>query len=111
MDADAYQREATKFAIYPDERAIEYVALGIASEAGELAGKVKKQIRDGQNWAGEQREDHRRHMVSELGDVLWYAAEMAKHLNVSLSYVMEQNIEKLQDRAERGKLGGSGDSR
>lgn len=111
MDADNYQREAKRSAIYPEESAVEYVALGLASEAGELAGKVKKQIRDGRNWNGEKLEDHRQAMIAELGDVLWYAAEMAGRLNVTLSEVMQRNLDKLRDREERGVLGGSGDNR
>lgn len=111
MRFDDYQRLARTTAIYPAERGVEYVALGLASEAGEVAGKIKKQIRDGANWTGEQREEHRRAILAELGDVLWYAAELASNYGVSLGEVAEANIAKLQSRQARNVLSGSGDTR
>lgn len=100
---DAYQDWTDETAIYPPEKGIEYTALGLASEAGEFAGKVKKAIRDN-NYDTEA-------MVSELGDVLWYVARAAAELDIHLSDVAQTNIEKLKSRMERGKLKGSGDVR
>ena len=111
LTPNEYQQKASATAIYPAERGVEYVALGLASEAGEVAGKAKKQIRDGANWSGEQREEHRQTMSDELGDVQWYVAEMAKNLNITLEELMCRNLEKLRSRAERGVLQGSGDKR
>lgn len=80
-----------------------YPALGLASEAGEVLGKIKKKIRD-----GEMDTDA---ICSELGDVLWYVAILADDLGISLSQVAVNNTDKLIDRADRNVLGGSGDNR
>ena len=108
---DGYQNAARSYAIYPEQRGIEYTVLGLTSEAGEVAGKVKKQIRDGSKWTGEQMEDHRQAVIDELGDVLWYAAELAHQLNITLGEVAARNIWKLAGREKRGTLRGSGDKR
>ena len=50
-------------------------------------------------------------ILKELGDVLWYVAQVASELGLSLDKIANQNIEKLYSRLERGKLSGSGDSR
>lgn len=100
---DGYQYQAVKTAIYPIEAQITYPAMGLANEAGEVLGKVKKIIRDGTY----NRED----IVDELGDVLWYAAALARDLDVSLTEVAHRNLMKLKDRADRGVIGGSGDKR
>lgn len=111
MTPNEYQQRASKLAIYPEERAIEYVALGLTSEAGEVAGKVKKAIRDGRNWTGEQREEHRQSIKAELGDCAWYLAEMARHYGLTLEEVLEHNLNKLESRQARGTLTGNGDNR
>lgn len=100
---DGYQLKAVKTAIYPIEAQVTYPAMGLANEAGEVLGKVKKIIRDGTY----NRED----IVDELGDVLWYAAALARDLDVSLTEVAHRNLEKLASREERGTLQGSGDKR
>lgn len=100
---DAYQDFTDETAIYPEEKGLEYTALGLASEAGEFAGKVKKMIRD-KTYDTEA-------MIAELGDVLWYVARAAAELDVHLSDVAKDNVEKLKSRMERGKLKGSGDKR
>ncbi len=100
---DAYQDFTDETAIYPPEKGLEYTALGLASEAGEFAGKVKKMIRD-KTYDTEA-------MIAELGDVLWYIARAAAELDVHLSDVAKDNVEKLKSRMERGKLKGSGDKR
>ncbi|MFN7883265.1 MAG: nucleoside triphosphate pyrophosphohydrolase family protein [bacterium] len=111
MNATEYQLRAHALAIYPEERAVEYVALGLASEAGEVAGKVKKQIRDGKNWTGEQRHEHLDKTIAELGDVMWYAAELATVLGIDLGNVMRLNLAKLESRRDRGVIAGDGDAR
>ena len=101
ITADEYQRKAGETAIYPKKDALPYLSLGLVSEAGEVAGKVKKLIRDGTE----------SDVASEVGDVLWYCAMLATELNVSLGKLMENNLDKLYNRKKRGTLQGSGDSR
>lgn len=108
MNLNEYQTEAARTAIYPADHGITYTVLGLASEAGELAGKWKKIIRDK---GGHMILADRVAMVDELGDVLWYVAMVAEELEVSLAAVAERNVDKLASRANRGKLGGSGDDR
>ena len=109
MTAELYQYEASKTAIFPKEKALEYLALGLTSEAGEVAGKVKKLIRDGEDVEGF--EMKKIAIASEVGDVLWYCALMAQEVGVPLNTIMQMNLEKLRSRMERGKLSGDGDNR
>ena len=106
---DLYENLAGQTAIFPKEKALEYLALGLTSEAGEVAGKVKKLIRDGEDVEGF--EMKKIAIASEVGDVLWYCAMMAKEVGVPLNTIMQMNLEKLRSRKERGKLSGSGDNR
>ena len=103
-----YQREAHKTAIYPKDKALEYLVLGLVGEAGELANKIKKTIRDGTELGIED-------AAGELGDVLWYLSELSSHIVLknedSLEYIANKNIEKLKDRKNRDVLKGSGDNR
>jgi NTP pyrophosphatase (non-canonical NTP hydrolase) len=105
ITATDYQHKACSTAIFPKETALAYLTLGLAGEAGEIANKAKKIIRDGDNSA------KRSEITKELGDVCWYIAVLAQELGVNLGKVMEDNIEKLADRKARGMLGGSGDNR
>jgi len=107
-DFNSYQRTATKTAIYPPEHKILYPALGLAGEAGEVANKVKKVMRDG---VENQADDWKEQIASEIGDVLWYCAALATDLNMQLGMIAALNEKKLQDRFDRGKLNGSGDNR
>jgi len=104
MDFNEYQRLAHSTAIYPQHLAKFYLTLGLTGEAGELANKIKKEIRDNR---GPDRED----IKSELGDVLWYLSELALTYNISLEEVAKSNLEKLSSRKMRGTLSGSGDNR
>lgn len=105
MDFDDYQEWTRSTAIYPRESALEYTVLGLVSEAGEVAGKVKKIIRDGDD--GPLRDA----AIAELGDVLWYLARVADELGVELSAIAVENHYKLESRKSRGVIGGSGDNR
>ena len=107
-DFNAYQRMAAKTAIYPDEHRIMYPALGLAGEAGEVANKVKKLIRDGPDGRPD---DWREQISSEIGDVLWYCAALATDLNLTLGMIAAQNEKKLSARKDAGTIGGSGDNR
>jgi|TARA_R110001599_G_scaffold114013_1_gene279564 NTP pyrophosphatase (non-canonical NTP hydrolase) len=106
---DLYENLAGQTAIFPKEKALEYLALGMTSEAGEVAGKVKKLIRDGDDVEGF--EMKKIAIASEIGDVLWYCAMMAKEVGVPLNTIMQENLKKLHGRKERGTLQGSGDTR
>ena len=101
ITANEYQEKCKATAIYPKKDAIAYLSLGLVSEAGEVAGKVKKNIRDGTE----------SNVASEIGDVLWYCAMLANELNANLGKIMEDNLYKLNSRKERGTLAGSGDNR
>ena len=104
ITATEYQDNAKKTAIFPKEKALEYLALGLSSESGEVAGKIKKIIRDKSKL-------NPTDLGAEIGDVLWYCALLAEELNLNLGKIMENNIDKLYSRKERGVLGGSGDNR
>jgi NTP pyrophosphatase (non-canonical NTP hydrolase) len=106
---DLYENLAGQTAIFPKDKALEYLALGMTSEAGEVAGKVKKLIRDGEDVEGF--EIKKLAIASEIGDVLWYCAMMAKEVGVPLNDIMKENLKKLHSRKERGTLSGSGDDR
>lgn len=108
LEMDAYQSVAATTAKYPEDRGLEYVVLGLASEAGEVAGKLKKAIRDE---GGVISPERREQLISELGDVLWYCAMIALELNTTLSSVAQRNMDKLLDRNTRGVIGGDGDKR
>ena len=109
MDCDDYQRAAMRTARdrdAPDE--FMHLVLGLVGEAGEIAEKVKKLVRDrNSDLAQLDRDD----MASELGDVLWYTAVLANFLGLSLDDVAQRNVDKLADRQRRAVLGGSGDNR
>ena len=87
---------------------IVYPTLGMVNEAGELAGKVKKIFRDKEGVISPEDRDALKY---ELGDVLWYMAQIATELGLSMNEVAEANITKLFDRLERNKIKGEGDYR
>ena len=106
MTLEEYQQAARQTAIYTEP--VIYPVLGLCSEAGELAGKIKKVIRDN---GGEITAKQRLDILKELGDVLWYVAAIASDFDCQLSTVAEWNIDKLNDRAMRDKIQGNGDER
>lgn len=109
MDFTEYQTKSRKTAGYPAiGHPVIYPTLGLANEAGEVAGKIKKIFRDKDGLIGEA---ERQALKGELGDVLWYVAQVCTELGLSLDEVAEANIEKLYSRLERGKIGGDGDDR
>lgn len=106
---DLYQYSADETAIYPNKGDnLYYPALGLAGEAGEVCEKVKKIYRDQK---GHMTEENAREISKELGDVLWYVSALACEINISLSVIAEENLDKLRSRQQRGKLQGSGDDR
>jgi len=103
-----YQRLAQSSAVYPESKAIEYLILGLASEAGEVAGKYKKIVRDKY---GVMDPEARADLADEIGDVLWYLAMLSMELGFSLDEIASANIAKLGDRMSRGAIRGDGDKR
>ncbi len=108
MELSEYQRLSRRTAEYPREAWLAYPALGLAGEAGEVAEHAKKAIRDDRGRIGAER---RAAMAKELGDVLWYVAQLASELELDLNEIAEGNLEKLLSRQRRGVLSGSGDDR
>ena len=108
MDLNEYQKRALETAIYPSEAKIAYPTLGLTGEAGEVADKVKKVIRDNN---GNFSKERCLEIAKEVGDVLWYIANLANDLGYTLEEIGEMNIEKLSSRKERGVLNGNGDNR
>ena len=109
ITASMYQEKACETAIFPKKQAMEYLTLGLTGEAGEIANKVKKFIRDGAT--KDEYLAKRIEIGYEIGDVLWYCAVLAEELEMNLGHIMEKNLEKLADRHKRGKISGSGDHR
>lgn len=113
---DTYQTRAMDLAIYPGRlkgsltESLSYPSLKLCGEAGEVAEKVGKLIRDGIPPAVTLSE-WQLGLAKELGDVLWYITAIATEIGYSLQQVAELNLNKLEGRAVRGTLQGSGDNR
>lgn len=110
-DFDAYQEWTRTTAVYPVSTKIEelsYLALGLNGEAGEVADKVKRILRDRDDGADPITAES---IAYELGDVLWYLARLADALGFGLSEIAVANQYKLMQRLARGTLKGSGDNR
>jgi NTP pyrophosphatase (non-canonical NTP hydrolase) len=109
MTFDEYQKQAHRTAQYPTvgERFV-YPTLGLAGEAGEVVETVKKILRDDGSTVSEEKRDE---LKKELGDVLWYMAQVATEFKLSFTDIAQTNIKKLADRAARGVIHGSGNNR
>ena len=107
-DLDMYQKVALTTAIYPREQAIIYPTLGLTGEAGEVANKVKKIIRDGSDSKDEKLVSE---IKAEIGDCLWYIAVLANDFDIKLSDIASTNLEKLANRKKNNTIHGSGDAR
>lgn len=110
MTLNEYQQRAKTTAIYPEHgtglyAAITYCTLGLTGEAGEVANKVKKLLRD------EDTINMRAKIMKEIGGVLWYAATLADELGANLDSVAQDNLDDLASRKERNALKGEGDVR
>jgi len=109
MTFEEYQKLSRKTALYPNAGSnFVYPTLGLAGEAGEVAEKIKKVIRDKNSVVSEETKIE---IAKELGDVLWYATQIATELGLSLDSIADSNIKKLYSRLDRGALGGDGDNR
>ena len=109
MELSDYQERSRVTAVYPEAGAnLLYPTLGLCGEAGEVAEKVKKMVRDdGGVLSGERRVA----LAGELGDVLWYVAQLATEAGLDLDAIARDNLDKLRSREQRGALRGSGDER
>ncbi len=105
MDFDKYQYEATLTATL-SAMEFNYLIPGLAAEAGEVAGKYAKFVRDQTKY-----NDLLDDLTKELGDVLWFVALLCECTGIDMAQVAKMNIKKLQDRQKRGVIGGSGDDR
>ncbi len=109
MELSDYQERSRATAVYPGAGAnLLYPTLGLCGEAGEVAEKVKKMVRDD---AGVLSPERREALAKELGDVLWYVAQLATEAGLDLDAVAAGNLDKLMSRRERDVLRGSGDDR
>jgi len=109
MNFEEYQKLSRGTVIYPRKgKNFIYPTLGLAGEAGEVAEKIKKVIRDKDANIDDAVRDN---IAKELGDVLWYLSQLATELNLSLDEIASLNIKKLYSRKERGQLHGNGDNR
>jgi NTP pyrophosphatase (non-canonical NTP hydrolase) len=109
MELSDYQRRSRATAVYPQlGDNLTYPALGLCGEAGEAAEKVKKAIRDD---GGVLTDERREALAAELGDVLWYVAQLATEARLDLGEIAAGNLAKLRSRQRRAVLSGSGDLR
>ena len=105
LPLDPYQLQAKATAVYPEDKAREYLVAGLAGEVGEVASLFAKHWRADQEWL-----DYSE-VAAELGDVLWFITLRADEVGYDLSEVAQNNLDKLADRANRGTLKGNGDNR
>ena len=109
MNMNDYQQAALRTAAPKDKlNEVFHLVLGLTGEAGEIAEKTKKIVRDKKSDFSQLDLDD---LTKELGDVLWYVAVLADHFDIPLADVADKNIAKLADRRKRGLIGGSGDNR
>lgn len=109
MTLKSYQIKSRKTALYPNlGKNFIYPTLGLAGESGEVAEKIKKVLRDDNGIVSKEKKEE---IEKELGDVMWYVAQLASELNLSLENIAKKNLTKLMSRKKRGKITGSGDNR
>jgi len=101
-----YQEFTSTTRVYKDK--IIYPALGLSGEAGEVAEKIKKLLRDHD---GNITPEYAAEVAKEIGDVLWYCAALSADIGYSLGDIAEINVQKLTKRKEENKIHGSGDNR
>lgn len=108
MNLNEYQDKTLETAIYPSagtgaDIELFYLAMGLTSEAGEVAGKIKKLLRDGHYDPG--------NLAYELGDCFWYLARLADAIGYDAEDILTINYNKLMKRKDNGTISGSGDNR
>ena len=110
MTFEEYQKKSRQTAIYPNkDNNFVYPTLGLAGETGEVVEKIKKVLR--KDRGGVIDETLKQEIAKEMGDVLWYLANLSTELGLSLEKIATDNLEKLLSRQERDKLHGQGDNR
>lgn len=109
-DLNQYQKYASKYALFEKLKTepLIYLTIGLVGETGEIAEKIKKNLRD-EN--GKLSEIKKEELIHELGDVLWYLSQFARIIGTDLSGVAFKNLKKLESRKKRNKIHGSGDNR
>ncbi len=110
MNFNSYQEFVKEMKRYPENMRVIYPTLGLTGEAGEIAEKVKKWVRD-EDYANGMSKERRQALLLELGDPLWYIAALSDDLGFTLQEVVAANVEKLTSRKDRGVIHGSGDNR
>lgn len=110
MTLDEYQKQALVTAVFNDDefKDLAHWVFGITGEAGEIAEKIKKIVRDKNGVISTQ---DNQEIAKEIGDVMWYLAVLAKHLGYSFDEIGTMNIAKLRSRQSRNKIHGKGDNR
>ncbi len=111
MDFDEYEKLASRTGVFEGkvaENPLMYLGLGVTSEAGEVADKIKKIMRNDQGVISTERKEA---LKFELGDVLWYLSQISRQIGIPFSGVATANIEKLADRAKRNVISSDGDNR
>lgn len=104
IGTDLYSREGQAF----DSHAMLEKVFGLVGEAGEVAEKFKKILRDKDGIATE---EDKKEIIKELGDVLWYINSVGIYLGYTLDDVAQSNLDKVLSRKVRGVTKGSGDNR
>lgn len=108
MNFSDYQKQSRQTAIYPDlGNNFVYPTVGLSGEAGEVANKIKKLLREDYLLTDE----YRKELGKEIGDVLWYLSQLCSELKLSLDAIAKENIKKLLKRVKDDKIHGSGDNR
>jgi len=102
MLIEEYQELAFKTALETAKNPA-YMVANLTSEAGEVAGKYAKWIRDGVL--------DEEGMQKEVGDVLWQIAGLSTVMGWSLADLASKNLQKLAQRKINNTLTGSGDER
>jgi NTP pyrophosphatase (non-canonical NTP hydrolase) len=113
MDFNEYQNRAKETAMYPSAgNNFIYPVLGLAGETGEVVEKFKKLMRDSNVvTVADMTELQKEGIAKELGDMLWYIAQIGTELGVTLEDIVAMNLKKIQVRKEQGRLHGEGDNR
>ena len=109
MKMNEYQERAKETAVFPKSDGYMYLTLGLCNEVGEVAGKVKKNIRG--DYTNLDPDDIDTMVADELGDVLWYLAMLSKEIGYTLEEIAQMNLDKLSARKARNTIKGSGDER
>jgi NTP pyrophosphatase (non-canonical NTP hydrolase) len=104
MELNQYLNEVKQFAL-PTALNREYLSLGLAGEAGEVASLVAKAVRDNEGVVNPAS------LAKELGDVMWFVVMLCAYYGIKPNDILTSNVEKLASRQARGVIGGSGDER